>query len=140
MIKLRKKFIISATMIMALSMGTLLSVQANNHDDSYLTFNFRNSILSTSARAKLDDSSSWMKCNSMSVSGSSFTAHVYGAKTSGGNRYDASGGHFYTFYSGTGVYMTNLVKESGYSYAGMITSPNNGYSYNAAVAWSPDSI
>lgn len=140
MIKRRKGLTISIAMIMALSMGTLLSAQANNHNDSLLTFNFKNTMLRTDYRSKLDYSSSWMKCNSMSVKGASFTGHVFGANKYGGNRYDASGGHFYTFYSGTGTYMTNMVKEKGYSYAGIIASPNNGYAYKSSVAWSPDSI
>ena len=56
---------------------------------------------------------------------------------------DCSAGKTYLFDSnniGKHYYMTNLVKERGYSIGAIAANPNYGYKFSAAGVWSPDNV
>ena len=134
---MKKKIVSIVLCIMfVLSMG-IIGVSANNYTDTAYSFNFVNEYApATNARAKLDDSYSYMKCNSTAYT---YTASVYARTSEFANEFiDVSHGNVYQF--STGIYhkMTNFVKEDGnYSWAGIIGFNPDGPCVASGV-WSPD--
>ena len=112
-----------------------LGVSANNCKDMDYDFYFTRTVAWTTAEPKLDNSSSYMKCNS---AGRSYTAYVYAPVN--GKQLDCSMGHAYSFQGGTTHYMLNNVRERGYHGAGIVATRSFSYSYEAHGVWSPDSI
>lgn len=127
-------------LMMVLAIGYTIPVLASNYTDTSFTFYFRSfsdGRSYTELREKQDDTSVYMKCNSTSYG---YTAHVVGAKDIFGTLYDASGGHYYTFHTGTVQKMINYVYENGLSYAGIVAYRNYATDFTATGLWSPDSI
>lgn len=124
-----------------ISLGTIggaMPVFANNYTDTNFTFNYGNSMKYTSARAKTDTSKLYMKCDSVSVSGASYTAHAIGTNSTSVIGADCSKGYTYYFTAGTAKYLTSWVKENGYKYARIGAVPNYSYGFTAKGKWSPD--
>ena len=140
MLKRMKK--LSAMLLAAtISLGTIggaVPVLANNCTDTSFTFTYGVSMKYTAARAKMDTSKLYMKCNSVSKSGASYTAHAIGTNSSSSIGSDCSRGYIYNFGAGTTYYMTSWVKEEGYSMARIGASPNYSYGFTANGVWSPD--
>lgn len=129
--------LLAATICMG-TMSGITPVLANNCTDTSFSFTFANSMKYTSARAKNDTSKIYMKCNSVSKSGATYTAHAIGTNSTSTTGADCSGGYTYNFGAGTTRYMTNWVNENGYTYARIGASPNYSYSFTAKGVWSPD--
>ena len=140
MLKRMKK--LSAVLLAAtISLGTIggaVPVLANNYTDTSFSFTYGNSMKYTSARTKMDTSKLYMKCNSVSKSGASYTAHAIGTNSSSSIGTNCSRGYTYNFGAGTTYYMTSWVKENGYSMARIGASPNYSYGFSARGVWSPD--
>lgn len=120
------------------TIGTAIPVMANNYADSNFTFKMKNHMEYTSARVKMDTSKLYMKCDSISNSNASYTAHSIGTNNTGVTGADCSKGYVYVFKKGDAYYMTSWVKENGYSYARIGGSPNKSYDFTAKGVWSPD--
>lgn len=118
--------------------GGITPVLAANWQDTNFSFTFANSMKYTPARTKEDTSKLYMKCNSVSRSGATYTAHAIGTNSTSETGTDCSKGYSYIFGAGTSCYMTSWVKENGYKYARIGASPNYSYSYTAKGVWSPD--
>lgn len=111
------------------SMGAI-GVSANNWTDSDFNFNL-NYYDQTRWRPKDDTSKSYMKCYD---SPSTFTSN---------NKLDVnvdvSNGNVYYFGAGLYKYMTNYVREWGYTQASIRAYPYDGQNnYSAHGVWSPD--
>lgn len=132
--------ILMVATIVAGTVGGSSPVFANNYTNSDFTFTCENAMEYTSPRAKIDSSKMYMKCNSISVSGASYTAHAIG--TNSASDYpvgtDCSRGYTYKFTAGTSYYMTNFVYENNYTFARIGGSPNYSYDFTAKGVWSPD--
>ena len=85
----------------------------------------------------------YMKCTSLS-SGASYTAHAVTYKSYSASdkvAIDCSAGKTYLFDSiGKHRYMTNLVKERGYSIGAIAANPNYGYKFSAAGGVESDNV
>lgn len=127
----------------AVAVASNFSVFTNasgNWGDTSFKFNFQGKTLYTAMRAKFDDTSSYMKCDSI-VPARSYVAYVVGGKNDTDiSHIDMSGGHRYTFTAGTTYKMINYVHENGYTYAGIASKPNYTTAFTATGVWSPDSI
>lgn len=138
-----KKKKINNTIIILLTLSLILfsiiPVTASNYHDTTYEFYFRSSagISETELREKEDDTSAYMKCTSTEHP---YTASVVGVYKDSSIRYDASGGHRYTFYSGTVTKLINYVYENNFSYAAIRALRSYSSSYYATGLWSPDSI
>lgn len=137
-----KKKYLSKSIILTTILATCFTIPviASNYMDTTYNFYFKtstNGYYYTELREKQDDTSVYMKCNSTTYS---YTAHVVGTKTEFGVVYDVSGGHNYTFNSGTVRKMINYVYENGLKYAAVYAERNYSYDYTATGVWSPDSI
>lgn len=139
--KNKKKLAVMATM-MVLSGYTAFA--AGNYGDTPFTYNFSSSIpiggWVTSARAKQDDTSSYMKCK-VAPTNYKYKASVYGAYSNG--IYESVGSPQYTFAVNTTKYMINYVKEKeekNYTHARIFAVPDIASSWTASGVWSPDSI
>ena len=139
-----KKFM-GATMLAGMMVCTVggITTYANNNVDTNFSFQFQNKQSITPKRAKTDTSKMYMKCTSLS-SGASYTAHAVAYKSYSASdkvAIDCSAGKTYLFDSiGKHRYMTNLVKERGYSIGAIAANPNYGYKFSAAGVWSPDNV
>lgn len=136
-IKKLSAVILTGTIVLG-TIGMTSPVLANNHTDTSFSFTYANSMRYTSARTKQDTSSVYMKCNSISVSNASYTAHAIGTNTTSVIGEDCSQGHTYNFTAGTISYMRNWVYEYGFTYARIGASPNYSYNFTATGVWSPD--
>lgn len=127
---------------MVFSLAGNASVFANNCQDTEFSLHFNGTQKYTQARKKTDDSSMYMKCNSITKN-TAYTAHAIGCKSvaTSAARVDCSRGHVYTFKNaGQYYFMLNWVKEDGYAYARILASPNYGYKFETKGVWSPDSV
>lgn len=140
MLKRLKKIsaILLATTISLGSVGGAIPVLANNYKDTNFSFTYGNSMQYTDARSKTDTSKLYMKCNSVSKRGASYTAHAIGTNSYSSIGRDCSRGYTYNFGAGSSYYMTSWVKENGYALARIGASPNYSYSFTAKGVWSPD--
>ncbi|MBR4059307.1 MAG: hypothetical protein IKK03_05645 [Lachnospiraceae bacterium] len=128
------------TVVSVLQVATVSSNAAGNYRDTEYTFEFENEQLYTRLRAKQDNTSSYMKCNTCTT-GTSYTAHVVAAnRDTNTPYYDVSNGHTYLFTANTTYKMINYAYEYGYSYAAIACSPNYTYQFTASGLWSPDSV
>lgn len=115
---------------------------ANNYKNTSFQFNFGllNGSRYTPGRAKKDSSKSYMHCETI-TKGYSYEGKVY-ASTKLKNellRFDCSGGNSYPFKKGVDSYMTNYVKEKGFTAATI--KANAGVNSREVIAtgrWSPD--
>lgn len=130
--------ILMAGVIVVGTIGMGIPVYANNYTDSNFSFSMSNSMQYTSARSKTDTSKLYMKCNSVSASNATYTAHAIGTNSTSNTGSDCSRGYTYSFGAGTAYYMTSWVKENGYSFARIGATPNYSYSFSASGVWSPD--
>lgn len=126
-------------LITVLVMCYLIPAEASNYTDTVFDFYFKSAtgLCDTELREKQDDTSVYMKCNSTTYP---YTAFAVGAYSVGTTRYDLSGGHNYTFYSGTVYKMINYVYENNVPYAAIRAERSYATSYYATGLWSPDSI
>lgn len=69
-----------------------------------------------------------------------YTAYVVASQSVYDEYYNASGGHIYTFDTGTVYKMINYVYENHYKYAAIYAKRVYSYNYAANGLWSPDSI
>lgn len=123
-----------------LMMCYVIPVMASNYSDTTYNFYFKTEAGGTSfteLREKQDDTSAYMKCYATTYS---YTGYVVAGQNKYGCFYDASGGHRYTFNSGTVYKMINYVYENGYPLAAIYAERNYSYNYSASGVWSPDSI
>lgn len=124
----------------------MINTQAKgNVSDKEFEFNFSDYTpyrgWLTENRLKMDDTSSYMKCNSISKSGYSYTAWVMAAKLDDHPEFGIDvGSKKYVFYAGSERWMVNYVKEKGYSYARIEGWPNYNGIYRVSGVWSPDSV
>lgn len=120
--------------------GGVVPSFANNYTDTVFQFDFglANGIRYTDGRAKTDKSKSYMKCNTI-TSGYSYSADVY-ASLSGGDSVYCGTGTSYTFNASTGgKYLTNYVRENGYTAAKIGAKAGfNIKNVTATGVWSPD--
>ena len=137
-----KKLSISGAVSMILIGGVIPSFASNNWKDSSFQFDFpalNSADRYTPGRAKRDTSKSYMKCDTITA-GYSYKAQVY-ASLGAGNYIDASGGHIYEFTKGRSYYMTNLVREKGYTAAAIkANAGTNIRNVTAGGVWSPDNV
>lgn len=139
---MKKKKCISKIVIgvTAIAICCSMFTAASNYKDTDFDFYFQLGTVgysNTEMREKQDDTSAYMKCNSTTYS---YTACVIGSYSLTGVKYDLSGGHSYTFNSGTVHKMINYVFENKVPYAGIHAEKNYSYSCHATGVWSPDSI
>lgn len=150
--KTRRHGILSKTICLALiimtvaSLGLMSAGAAGNIRDENYTFDFfYGSEVYTTRREKLDYTSSYMKCTGAQTPGNSYKARVMGSSSQTSARIDCSNGGAYerTFFTGSTVYVPNLVKEKSLNYAcirGNWTR-GGGLSGNKFYGvWSPDSV
>lgn len=137
--KKRKNTCVLLLLTVSLIVLSIVPACASNYHDTVYEFYFLSTsgISDTELREKEDDTSAYMKCNSTVYP---YTAHVVATYDKGGTRYDASGGHKYTFYSGTVCKLINYVYENNFSYASIRAKRSGSTSYYATGLWSPDSI
>lgn len=128
---------------------------ANNHEDDPWVFNVSaqggKAYVSPANRNKLDNTSSYMKCDTFTQiyiggSGDTYVGTVHGSKgiklSDGlsdvyyGSRHSTS----YTFKQGTVKYMTNFLYEAGYEYANIYCDAKYTTYAKFTGVWSPDSI
>lgn len=139
---MKRKNLISKIIILATAFMISCSIPAaaSNYKDTTFDYYFRTSAWGSSTtefREKLDDSSAYMKCDSTTYP---YIAQVVAAQGFFDLHYDASGGHKYTFNSGTVYKMINYVYENNYKYAAIYAQRLYSYDYFASGLWSPDSI
>jgi len=136
-----KKYISKVIILLTvLMMGYTLSVSASNYKDTVFEFYFKTATggdTTTEPREKQDDSSAYMKCEAATFA---YTAQVTGMNSLFDLHYDMSGGHKYTFDTGTVYKMINYVYEYGYKYASIYAKRVYSYNYSANGLWSPDSV
>lgn len=135
-----KKYISKIIIIMTiLIMCYTIPATASNYKDTTFKFYFRNNYtdMPTAFREKQDDTSAYMKCEATSYS---YTAFVVGSRDLFDVYYDMSGGHQYTFNTGTVHKMINYVYENKLAYAAIYAKRNYSYNYYASGLWSPDSV
>ena len=131
------KVIISLTILMMLY---TVPVSASNYKDTVFDFYFKTAAggdTTTELREKQDDSSAYMKCEKTVFP---YTAFVIAAQGVYDEYYNASGGHQYTFDTGTVYKMINYVYENHYKYAAIYAKRVYSYNYAANGLWSPDSV
>ena len=137
----KKKNISKLIMLLTiLMMFTTFPVVASNYKDTTYTYYFRtdqNGSDFTERREKQDDTSAYMKCEKTSFP---YTAFVVGANGLFDKSRDLSGGHQYTFDTGTVYKMINYVYENNYKYAAIYAKRIYAYNYTASGLWSPDSV
>ena len=139
-VKIKKyisKVIILLTILM---MFYTVPVSASNYKDTVFEFYFKTALggsTTTDLREKQDDSSVYMKCEKTVFP---YTALVLGTQSVYDEYYNASGGHIYTFDTGTVYKMINYVYENHYKYAAIYAKRVYSYNYAANGLWSPDSI
>jgi len=138
--KVTTKFILSAFLACGalISLTKVTTASANNFKDTIFHFNFSNRMEYTVPREKADNSKLYMKCNNMSVDGATYTAHVIGTNNPSAMGADCSRGYTYKLAKGSTYYLTNWVKENGYTFARIGASPNYSYNITASGIWSPD--
>ncbi|MDU6480897.1 MAG: DUF2712 domain-containing protein [Paeniclostridium sordellii] len=136
--KLGSKIMIPLAVGMILVGGVIPSF-ANNHSDTGFKFTYTPRVQYTKGRAKTDYTSSWIKCDYMTPGWTACATVI--AVDKEGNRRDV-GSKTYGFKSGSGMYLTNFVKERGYSIAEIASNAiaMSSGSYLARGVWSPDSI
>ncbi len=132
-----KKIICGVCTVAVCMMGTVISVDANNYVDSPYEFKFTQYTANTGYRPKLDDSSSYMKCDYATYD---YNAHVVSRSSQTGAMVDCSMGRHYYFSTGTTHYMINSVFENGYREGAILGTRNHSLNYSASGVWSPDSI
>ena len=137
-LKMKQKIVAFCAMGL-IAIGGTGAAFANNHTDTNYKFNFGtlNGDRYTDGRKKVDNSKSYMKCNTM-TNGYSYKAKVV-ANIGGGTRKDV-GSPTYDFVTGTTRRMTNYVMEKGYRAAAI--KANAGINIKETTeteVWSPDS-
>lgn len=138
-----KFFCVIILALTVLGTNTMLQVDAaGNYSDTSYRFIFGEwqpySGWKTEKRAKRDDTSSYMSCNS--AQGYSYTAKVCASNNPNDEWATDVGSPSYRFYSGYTFYMINYVYEKGYSYATIKAQPDGNANFTATGVWSPDSI
>lgn len=139
-----KKLLSIVLMCLFFCSVAIVSVEAKgNVSDTAFTFQFRDyqpfTGWLTEYRAKLDDTSSYMKCTD--ASGKSYTAWVQASDPVNNPYYGTDvGSKKYTFLSGSERWMVNYVYENGYRYARIEGQPNYSGTYKVTGVWSPDSV
>ena len=131
------KMIILLTVLM---MFYTVPASASNYKDTVFEFYFKTAAggtTSTELREKQDDSSAYMKCEKTVFP---YTAFVIAAQSVDDEYYNASGGHVYTFDTGTVYKMINYVYENHYKYAAIYVKRVYSYNYAANALLSPDSV
>lgn len=136
-----KKHISKAIILLTILMiFYTVPVSASNYKDTVFEFYFKTAAggtTSTELREKQDDSSAYMKCEKTVFP---YTAYVVASQSVYDEYYNASGGHIYTFDTGTVYKMINYVYENHYKYAAIYAKRVYSYNYAANGLWSPDSI
>lgn len=138
--KKKKNMSKAVVLITIMAVMYIMPAHASNYTDTVFNFYFKSKpgISVTEPREKQDDTSVYMKCQSTTYP---YTAHVEGTMEDLGiTRYNLSGGHSYTFYSGTVCRMINYVYENHIPYASVSALRSYSSSYHATGVWSPDSI
>lgn len=137
---LGKKLSVIAAICMILIGGVTPALAVNWTDSSFqYDFGKLNQPEYTKGRAKHDTSKSYMHAQTI-TSGYTYKAKVY-ASLGGGNYVDCSNGTTYTFGKGTKHYMTNLVRERGYTAAAIQARAGfNVKNVTATGVWSPDNV
>jgi len=136
-----KKYISKVIVLLTILMiFYTIPVSASNYKDTVFDFYFKTAAggdTTTELREKQDDSSVYMKCEKTTFP---YTALVLAAQSVDDYYFDASGGHKYTFDTGTVYKMINYVYEHNYKYALIYAQRVYSYNYAANGLWSPDSI
>jgi len=136
-----KKYISKFIVLLTISMiFYTVPVSASNYQDTVFEFYFKTALkgsTTTELREKQDDSSAYMKCEKTTFL---YTALVLASQSVYDEYYNASGGHIYTFDTGTVYKMINYVYENNYKYAAIYAKRVYSYNYSANGVWSPDSI
>jgi hypothetical protein len=150
-----KKRIVGAAiaLVVIVSLMAPSLVYAGNISDTSFNFYFDQSVgqAETARRAKLDDTSVYIKLQGISANG--FNAKVMGYQTDNSSTaYDCSNGGawtYYHYYNNQTVYMYNCVYEYRWTgptlyYAAIRAWDYSGYNYfqynQAYGLWSPDSV
>ncbi|MEY8328858.1 hypothetical protein AALB81_05915 [Lachnospiraceae bacterium 48-33] len=139
-IKIKKHISKAIILLTILMMFYTVPVSASNYKDTVFEFYFKTAAggtTSTELREKQDDSSAYMKCEKTVFP---YTAYVVASQSVYDEYYNASGGHIYTFDTGTVYKMINYVYENHYKYAAIYAKRVYSYNYAANGLWSPDSI
>ena len=139
-IKIKKHISKAIILLTTLMMFYTVPVSASNYKDTVFEFYFKTAAggtTSTELREKQDDSSAYMKCEKTVFP---YTAYVVASQSVYDEYYNASGGHIYTFDTGTVYKMINYVYENHYKYAAIYAKRVYSYNYAANGLWSPDSI
>ena len=137
---MKKSISIVLVLVTLLLISASVSVQASNYTDTTYTYKFwddNEGAACTDVREKQDATSVYMKCQSTAYY---YTAFVIGTHSETDLLRDLSGGHTYTFSTGTVHKMINYVYEKGYEYAGIFAERGYPAQYSATGLWSPDSI
>ena len=136
--------VLTGTMATMLILSAGLQVKANNHSDAYATAYLDEAngtaVWYTTGREKQDTTSGYVKNINSSYNGGTYFTLVGAGKENGTIPYDNFRLYRYSVKPGIAMYLTNLVKESGYNYAMMKVEPGTAYYYSTYFAWSPDSI
>ncbi|MCI8717485.1 MAG: hypothetical protein K1W19_17395 [Lachnospiraceae bacterium] len=138
--KIKKHISKAIILLTILMMFYTVPVSASNYKDTVFEFYFKTAAggtTSTELREKQDDSSAYMKCEKTVFP---YTAYVVASQSVYDEYYNASGGHIYTFDTGTVYKMINYVYENHYKYAAIYAKRVYSYNYAANGLWSPDSI
>lgn len=138
--KIKKHISKAIILLTTLMMFYTVPVSASNYKDTVFEFYFKTAAggtTSTELREKQDDSSAYMKCEKTVFP---YTAYVVASQSVYDEYYNASGGHIYTFDTGTVYKMINYVYENHYKYAAIYAKRVYSYNYAANGLWSPDSI
>lgn len=141
------QYIVIALLLVVMSHMTIGYVSAGNTGDNIMDMDFQyaDETWDTALGYKQNNSSMRMMCNYTNFAGSSFRtwAMAYEAKPTGGHwECDVSKGNVYTLYEGTTRYILNWVREGGFLFGFLRSTPHtfHGGTTTFKGLWSPDSI
>ena len=144
-----RKIVCVVLSLMLLTSVVVLTVSANNHQDTSFFFNFTTLERNTEDRQKRDASSSYMKCTR---TGATYWGKVYEINYGNSSvriETDRSHGYKYAFNTGTVHFMYNWVWEEttlpteqgeGWQPWAFIKATSGATVYTAEGVWSPDSV
>ena len=134
--------IVALTVVITVINVTQRVTQASHHDIRYRYTHNSDTIeitdLYTGGALKEDYSSAYLY-NDESASDISYI-RVMGSFGEDAPYVNCTYGDSQSCAYGDWKYLPNTVKEDGYTYAGLLFDPGNGYHISVSLLWSPDSI
>lgn len=124
---------VAALLVLILS-APAIALANYNSNTWYSSYAYSRNVTKTSARQKMDKTKSWNDCRSV-TDGVTHTVEVVGNKNS--ETYFV-GSPVYTWTPGKSGYLTNYVKENGYSWAQLWFNNLKNYGITISGYWSPD--